>query len=84
MNIKEEKFMKIELKASQDDSLIFEMKPTTKFRRVLESYAQNKGIQPDTIKMFFDGERLDLEASPSTIGIEDGDVVDVHYSQIGG
>ena len=53
------------------------MRPTDKFRVLMESYATMNKTGSNQFKFFFDGEQLDPEKSPEDMDFEDGECIDV-------
>ena len=54
----------------------FKMKKSTKFRKLLAAYAGKVGIiDPDTIRMMFDGQRVNLDQCPGDYDMESGDTI---------
>ena len=53
------------------------MRPTDKFRVLMEQYATMNKTGSNQFKFFFDGEQLDPEKSPEDMDFEDGECIDV-------
>ena len=54
------------------------------FRKILTAYAGKAGINPDTIRMMVDGQRVNLEQCPGDYDMESGDQIDAMAEQQGG
>ena len=62
----------------------FKVKFTTKFEKLINAYAKSHGKSAETFRYFFDGQRIQKTDSPESLGMEDGDMVDVFLEQLGG
>lgn len=51
------------------------VKPHTKMGKIFSAYANKKGVQEDAYRFLFDGERIGAEATPQSLGLEEGDTV---------
>jgi small ubiquitin-related modifier len=52
--------------------------------KVFRTYAAKKGLQVDTIRFLYDGERIDKGSTPETVGLEDQDQIDCVLRHVGG
>lgn len=62
----------------------FKVKPTTKFEKIMASYAGNKSIDQRSIRFLFEGRRLQPDQTPHELGMESEDVIDAVIEQTGG
>lgn len=62
----------------------FQIKRITAFSRLFTAYCTRNGIQPNTVRFLFDGQRLAPEKTPTDFEMQDGDVIDVVVYQTGG
>lgn len=62
----------------------FKIKRSTKMQKVFETYANRKGINPDTIRFLLDGERIQPTDTPKMLEMEDQDQIDCRLEQNGG
>ena len=62
----------------------FKVKKSTKFWKILTAYAGKAGIDPSTIRMMVDGQRVNLEQCPGDYDMESGDQIDAMAEQQGG
>ncbi|OYV74992.1 MAG: hypothetical protein B7Z66_14530 [Chromatiales bacterium 21-64-14] len=62
----------------------FKLKMHTKFGKVFASYCAKKGVDVNSMKFLFDGDRINEEKTPMDLEMTDGDVVDAVVEQIGG
>ena len=49
-----------------------------------QAYAEKKGVDQSSLRFILDGQRVNDDASPSSLELEDGDQVDVFLEQQGG
>ena len=77
---------KLDLKVRDGNGAVthFKVKKSTKFRKILTAYAGKAGINPDTIRMMVDGNRVNLEQCPGDYDMESGDQIDAMAEQQGG
>ena len=77
---------KLDLKVRDGNGAVthFKVKKSTKFRKILTAYAGKAGINPDTIRMMVDGNRVNLEQCPGDYDRESGDQIDAMAEQQGG
>jgi small ubiquitin-related modifier len=52
--------------------------------KVFRTYAAKKGLQVDTIRFLYDGERIDKGSTPETVGLEEQDQIDSVLRHVGG
>ena len=63
----------------------FKVHMDTKFEQVIKTYCKRQGIEDQAeYKFLFEGQPISPEQKPSSIGLEDEDVIDVFKRQIGG
>lgn len=75
------------LKITGPDQTNIEIKVrfTTKVQRLLEAYANQKGMQPKEVKLIDpEGNLLNATSTIGECGLEDGDVLSVMMHQVGG
>lgn len=75
----------INLKVSDGTSEIyFKIKRSTPMKRLMEAFCKRQGKSFDSLRFLSDGERVDGNATPDDMDLEDGDVIEAHREQIGG
>ena len=63
----------------------FKVHIDTKFEQVIKTYCKRQGIEDSAeYRFMFDGQPISGNEKPSTIGLEDEDIIDVFKRQIGG
>ncbi|KAI3405791.2 SUMO2 [Candida oxycetoniae] len=83
---KPEKAEQINLKVAHrnGDEMFFKIKTTTEMRKIMDAYSRRQGKDSETLRFFVDGVRIQPKDTPRSLGLEDGDLIDVSYQQIGG
>ena len=66
---------------SKDEQTKFKLATTDKFKKLFDGYCKKYEIQPNTIKFIFDGDSLDLDSTPETEDMEDGDIIDIQQKK---
>lgn len=83
VNIQPECF-EISVKSQDGNEIRFKIRPTSRFGKVVDAYCKRSGVERDTVRFLFDGQRLEEDKTIGEIGLQDGDEVDAMVSQIGG
>ena len=52
--------------------------------KVFETYASRKGVQSSSLRFLLDGERIDADATPKMLELDDQDQIDCMLEQSGG
>lgn len=69
--------------ADQEGGLVsFRIKPTTRFEKVFEAYANKRNLCPSITTFCFDGARVSGNFSAAQLGMEDGDILDCVLQQV--
>ena len=76
--------IKIKVSSQSFKDLVFGIKTTTKMAKVMQAFCTRTGLQIHTVRFLFDGSRVNEGSTPATLGMEDGDVLDVMVSFEGG
>jgi len=74
----------IRIKDQTGEETFFKIKKTTKMQKVFETYAQRKGVQPQSLRFLLDGERIESDQTPKMLELEDQDQIDCVLEQTGG
>ena len=61
-----------------------QVKTHTKLEKVISAYCQKKAIEPSSVRFVFDGTRVAPMSTPESLGMDDGDSIDVFQEQVGG
>lgn len=76
--------IKIKVSSQSFKDLVFGIKTTTKMAKVMQAFCTRTNLQIHTVRFLFDGARVNEGSTPATLGMEDGDVLDVMVSFEGG
>lgn len=66
-----------------DNHRRFAMGRDTEFSRIAEMFATEKGKKVDQIRLFFNGDQLNLSGTPNSYGLSKGDVITVMEELLG-
>ena len=61
-----------------------QIKYTTQLGKVFAAYCGMKNISADAVVFMFDADRLHIHQTPASVGLEDGDEIQVLIHQHGG
>ncbi|KYQ90886.1 small ubiquitin-like protein [Tieghemostelium lacteum] len=67
-----------------NQEVYFKIKKTTPLRKLMDSYCSRQGVSQNSIRFLYDGQRLDQNATPASLGMENNDIIDVALTQTGG
>mmetsp|Transcript_21954 Transcript_21954/g.49644 ORF Transcript_21954/g.49644 Transcript_21954/m.49644 type:complete len:131 (-) Transcript_21954:13-405(-) len=74
----------ITIQTNSGDKTQFKVKPHTKMAKVFAAFGERKGVETNTFRFLYDGDRIGPEASPASLGLEENDVIDAFLEQVGG
>eukprot|EP00172_Hildenbrandia_rubra_P003470 Plantae.Rhodophyta-Hildenbrandia_rubra.ctg5597.p1 GENE.Plantae.Rhodophyta-Hildenbrandia_rubra.ctg5597~~Plantae.Rhodophyta-Hildenbrandia_rubra.ctg5597.p1 ORF type:complete len:102 (-),score=19.68 Plantae.Rhodophyta-Hildenbrandia_rubra.ctg5597:367-672(-) len=74
----------VKVRDNNGGELIFKIKKTTRFEKVMAAYVQRMQGNPETYRFMFDGKRINKNETPEMLEMEDLDVIDVALPMIGG
>lgn len=74
----------IRVRDQTGEETYFKIKKTTKMAKVFDTYAQRKGVQAQSLRFLLDGERIDGDATPKQLELDDQDQIDCMLEQMGG
>lgn len=66
------------------EEMVFKVKKTTLMKKIMQAYADRKGIQMNAIKFNYDSVRIGLDDTPKMLEMQDGDEINVFTDQKGG
>ena len=88
MEEKDQNKIKLKVKASNsvsnDDTIHFKVKKTTKLEKLMEAYCNRAGLPRKACRFLFDGTVLKGEETPESLDMEDDDQIDMFFEQTGG
>ncbi|KAG9220304.1 hypothetical protein CCMSSC00406_0006369 [Pleurotus cornucopiae] len=82
----------IKVASSAGEEIFFKIKRSTKLSKLQGAYANKVGKDVSSIRaaadtrhrFLYDGERINDDDTPSSLGMEDNDTIDVMVQQVGG
>jgi small ubiquitin-related modifier len=82
----EEKPKQLSLKVvSQDgNEVYFKIKGTTPMRKLIETYCSRQAVSVSAIRFLYDGQRVQPDATPNSLDMEEDDIIDAVLQQTGG
>lgn len=72
------------MKAQDGNEVYFKVKRTTKLKKLMDAYCARVGKEPGSVRFLFDGERIQPDATPEQLEMEDEDEIDAMVEQTGG
>ena len=83
---KEEHPEQINLKVmGQDGNVVqFKIKKRTALKKLMATYCERAGLDMQTIRFTFDGNRMKDSDTPKDLDMEEGDTIEVFQQQSGG
>ncbi|KAI9050304.1 hypothetical protein LZ554_005471 [Drepanopeziza brunnea f. sp. 'monogermtubi'] len=78
---------KLSIKVVNDrgEEVVFQCRPTTLLQKLVDTYCASKDRKPGSLRFFSPGgQRLTEGSTPASLGMKDGDIIDVHEEQQGG
>ena len=67
-----------------NNEVFFKIKRTTPLKKLMDAFCDRQGKSPASVRFLFDGTRVNSDDDPESLGMEDGDTLEVHQEQIGG
>mmetsp|Transcript_22348 Transcript_22348/g.46988 ORF Transcript_22348/g.46988 Transcript_22348/m.46988 type:complete len:98 (-) Transcript_22348:236-529(-) len=74
----------IRVRDQTGEETYFKIKKTTKMQKVFDTYASRKGVQASSLRFLLDGERIQPDATPKQLELDDQDQIDCMLEQSGG
>ncbi|ADM11824.1 ubiquitin-like protein [Encephalitozoon intestinalis ATCC 50506] len=77
---------KMPLKLIDQDGtmLVFNVKPATTFKKILDAFSSNVGKNSSEFRLLFNGKNIDPGKTPGDLGFEGNEELEVVTSQVGG
>eukprot|EP01112_Ceratiomyxa_fruticulosa_P024240 TRINITY_DN977_c0_g2_i1.p1 TRINITY_DN977_c0_g2~~TRINITY_DN977_c0_g2_i1.p1 ORF type:complete len:100 (-),score=18.01 TRINITY_DN977_c0_g2_i1:127-426(-) len=70
---------------SQDGGeVFFKIKRVTQLSKLMDAYCQRQGINPNSVRFLYDGQRIPNDRTPKDLEMDDNDVIDAVLQQTGG
>ena len=70
--------------AQTGEETFFKIKKTTRMEKVFNAFATRKGVQLTSLRFMLDGERIESDATPKMLELDDQDQIDCMLEQSGG
>jgi small ubiquitin-related modifier len=77
-------FITITAKSSSGDCTSFKIKRTTRMQKLIDAYASRLGIDRNSFRVLFDGHPINNDDTPTTLEMENQDVLEIMPTQTGG
>mmetsp|Transcript_35373 Transcript_35373/g.60082 ORF Transcript_35373/g.60082 Transcript_35373/m.60082 type:complete len:95 (-) Transcript_35373:203-487(-) len=74
----------IRVRDQTGEETYFKIKKSTKMQKVFDTYAQRKGVQASSLRFLLDGDRIQPDATPKQLELDDQDQIDCMLEQSGG
>jgi len=74
----------LRVKDQQGDEMFFKVKKETKMQKIMDAYAQRKGINVNSLRFVLDGSRVNAADTPKMLELENDDQIDVLLESVGG
>ena len=74
----------LRVRDSVGDEMFFKVKKDTKLSKLMDAYAQRKGINAGSLRFTLDGERIQKDHTPKMLEMEEDDQIDVMLETVGG
>ena len=77
---------KINIKVANADGveIFFQIKNSTKLKKLMNVYCKKQGLVPGSVRFTFDGTRINPETTAGEMEMDNDDVIDAHVEQTGG
>ena len=77
---KDEKPDTINLKvvAQDGNEMFFKLRRSTRMQKLMAAYCERQGVDRQTVRFLFDGERLRGTQTPDDVDMEDGDAIEAY------
>ena len=82
---KDSALLHITVSSQSFEDIVFKVKPSTKFDKIIEKYCERFNIKSkESVVFLFDGEKINKDHTPADLHLEEGDVVEAVQEQVGG
>ncbi len=75
-----DKTFRVNLVDGSGDKYEFQVKTTTKLKKIIKAYKQKCSNDTSSLRYTFDGDRIDPDKTTGELGMEDGDQIDGMFS----
>lgn len=84
MSDEQPQIINIRVRSQQGEEILFKIKPHTVMDKVIKAFSDKIGVDPSTLRLTFDGQRVTGTQTAAQIELNDGDVLDIMEFQVGG
>jgi len=84
MSPPDQDFIRLKAVSQDGESVVFKIRHETPLKKLMEAYCKNRGLAPAQIRFLYDGERIEGKSTPTSLEMEDDDIIDVVLQQTGG
>ena len=74
----------ISVKDPQGEDIYFRVRRTTKMRKLFSAFCKRSNVDPSTMRFFFQGERIQEDETPESLGLKEGDKIESFVRQVAG
>lgn len=74
----------IKVKEGSGEEISFKVKKSTKMSKIMDAYANRRGVNVTSLRFMLDGQRVNANDTPKTLELDDGDVIEALVEQQGG
>ncbi len=79
-----DKVITVKLRTQGGEESHFKVKRTTPMRKIFQAFADRQGSSRHHFTFHLDGERIQEDATPQLLSMDEGDQIDVFMEQVGG
>jgi small ubiquitin-related modifier len=65
--------VEIGVNCSSEARLMLKVKPATSVHKIVKAYCEAKGLERNSLRFLFDGDRIPEGATVASLGLEEGD-----------
>lgn len=80
----EDQKINLTVKMEPSTEVQFAIKKTAPLKKLIKAFCDQMGRDPQTLRFFFDGQRLQEDSTIADCELEDGDSIDARIQQTGG
>ncbi|EGG14692.1 small ubiquitin-like protein [Cavenderia fasciculata] len=81
---KEEEQINLRVANSDGSEVYFKIKKTTPLKKLCDAFCQRQGINPNSVRFLFEGQRINPDRTPKDYNMENEDQLDCAIEQQGG
>ena len=68
----------------EGSEVYFKIKKQTQLKKLMEAYCQRQGVDMNSVRFLYDGQRLTADQTPKQLDMEDDEIIDAVLQQTGG